>query len=196
MKKDAKSAIAVDIQNVHNMAIYTRTGDTGTTSLFGGQRLSKADTQIEAYGSLDELTTILGMLIVHISDGEEARFVEDIQRDLYVVMGFLANAPTKLESQEGKIVQFENKIDSLTNKLPHLKNFILPGGSLASCWAHMARVHCRRAERIIIRHFLEKKVMENKDAQVVLKYLNRLSDLLFTYARVFNKDKDSISKKI
>ncbi len=195
MKKDVKNVTAVDIQNVRNMAIYTRTGDGGATGLYGGKRLSKADIQVSAYGSLDELTSTLGMLIVHISDGEEARFVESIQRDLYVVMAYLASAPTDLGKWENKIIQFEKRIDLLTEKLPPLKNFILPGGSIASCWAHLARVSCRRAERIIIRYFHKGAIMEHPDSQVILKYINRLSDLLFTYARVFNKEKDIILEK-
>lgn len=177
------------------MAIYTRTGDDGTTSLFGGRRLSKADDRIEAYGTLDELTSILGMLILHVSDGEEARFLEQIQRDLYIVMGFLANAPTDFSKQKDRSALFERKIDELTEKLPPLNNFIIPGGSAATCWAHMARVSCRKAERTIIKYFQSAKEMKEENAQFILRYLNRLSDLLFTYARVFNKEKDILLKK-
>lgn len=177
------------------MKIYTKTGDDGSTALFGGKRLSKADIQIEAYGSLDELTSTLGVLISHVSDGSEARFIEDIQRDLYVIMGYLANAPTNLNKQKKKITEFEKKIDSLTTQLPSLTNFIIPGGSTASCWAHMARVSTRRAERIVIHYFQDADILEGSGPHIVLMYLNRLSDLLFTYARTFNKDRDIISKK-
>lgn len=177
------------------MAIYTRTGDKGTTSLFGGRRLSKADIQIDAYGTLDELTCTLGVFILTINNTKEVRFVEDIQRDIYVIMGFLANAPTRFETQKNKSSLFEKKIDSLTAKLPSLKNFILPGGSVASCWAHMARVNCRKAERVIVLYFQKKKILEDENSQIVLTYLNRLSDLLFTYARAFNTEKDIISKQ-
>jgi cob(I)alamin adenosyltransferase len=177
------------------MAIYTRTGDKGMTSLFGGRRLSKADIQIDAYGTLDELTCTLGIFILHINDTKEAQFVEDIQKDLYVIMGFLANAPTRFEMQKKKSSLFEKKIDALTAQLPSLKNFILPGGSAASCWAHMARVSCRKVERVIILYFQKKKIIEDENVQLVLTYLNRLSDLLFTYARAFNTEKDIISKQ-
>jgi len=177
------------------MKIYTRTGDDGTTSLYGGVRLSKACVQVEAYGSLDELSCVLGMLILQIKENEgEVHFVEDIQRDLYIIMGFLAESPTSLKKQEEKIVLFEKKIDEIAKKLPPLTNFILPGGSPASCWAHMARVNCRKAERIIISHFKKKKII-NKEVTIVFMYLNRLSDLLFTYARVFNNSKEVISKQ-
>lgn len=177
------------------MSIYTRTGDDGTTSLFGGKRITKSDHQIEAYGSLDELTSTIGVLLGSIENSDEIPFIEDIQQDLYIIMGFLANAPTDLKKQERKIVLFENKIDVLTEKIPPLKNFILPRGSLVSCWAHMARVSCRKAERATILYFQGKKIMEDENPQIVLKYLNRLSDILFTYARTFNKEKDIISKK-
>lgn len=177
------------------MPIYTRTGDDGTTALFGGKRLSKADIQIEAYGTLDELTTVLGLFIAYIPDPTEIPFVEDIQRDLYSLMGFLANAPMKLDGQVKRIILFEKKIDSLTEKLPPLTNFILPKGSLPSCWAHMARVSCRKAERTIILFFKEAKKLQEPESQVIVKYINRLSDLLFTYARFFNNEKEMISKR-
>lgn len=177
------------------MAIYTRTGDDGTTSLFGGKRLSKADTQIDAYGTLDELTSTLGVFLNYIDNKIESSFVEDVQQDLYVIMGFLANAPADLEKQNSKIQLFEKKIDTLTEKLPPLTHFILPQGSPASCWAHMARVSCRKAERMVIFFFQKRKIMKRRDSQIILGYLNRLSDLLFTYARIFNNKKELISKK-
>jgi cob(I)alamin adenosyltransferase len=178
------------------MSIYTRTGDDGTTSLFGGSRVSKSDIQIDAYGSLDELTSIMGLFVSHINNKEEGIFVKNIQQDLYAIMGMLAGAPADLKAQKNKAEAFELKIDSLTRKLPPLKDFIIPGGSLGSCWAHMARVSCRKSERIIIRYFLGKKIIQKKDSQLIIKYLNRLSDLLFTYARFFNTEGDAVSKKI
>lgn len=168
------------------MVIYTRTGDDGTTSIFGGKRLSKANVQVEAYGCLDELTSTLGMFITYIDDTVESHFVEDIQRDLHIIMGFLANAPTDLGKQKSKVLMFEKKIDILTEKLPPLMDFILPGGTLASCWAHMARVSCRKAERAVVFFFEKRKKVEEENSQIIFQYLNRLSDLLFTYSRIFN----------
>lgn len=177
------------------MPIYTKTGDDGTTGLFGGRRLLKSDIQVEAYGSLDELSSTLGVFISHIDNGDEAQFIEQIQRDIYVIMGFLADAPTKLSEQKNKIALFEKKIDLLTSHLPPLNNFIIPGGSNASCWAHMARVTARRAERVVIGYFKTTGTLEGENQQIIVMYLNRLSDLLFTYARSFNGEKDIISKK-
>jgi cob(I)alamin adenosyltransferase len=178
------------------MKIYTKTGDDGTTSLFGGKRLSKADVQIDAYGSLDELTSILGVFTTHIKQDEEITFIQDIQKDLYVMMGFLAHAPTDLTKQKEKIVLFEKKIDTLTAKLPPLTQFIIPSGSPASCWAHVSRVTARKAERAIILSFETQQITKDVSSQIVLAYINRLSDLLFTYARIFNEESELISKKL
>lgn len=176
------------------MKIYTRTGDDGTTALYGGGRLLKTDVQVEAYGSVDELTSTLGVFITYIQKEEEKEFIAGIQKDLYVIMGFLAHAPAVLTDQEKKIVSFEKKIDALTLSLPPLTQFILPQGSKASCWAHMARVACRKAERSIIYYFQKKQLLEIKESRIVMKYINRLSDLLFTYARAFNVNNEIVSK--
>lgn len=178
------------------MAIYTRTGDDGTTAIFGGKRLSKSDEQIEAYGSLDELTSTLGVLIFHMGVSGEIVFLQRIQRDLYVIMGYLANAPTDFEKLKDRSTLFEKKIDALSKKLPPLNNFIIPGGSLPSVWAHMARVSCRKAERVVIYYFQKEKTLKEENSHIIIRYLNRLSDLLFTYARFFNDKRETISKKV
>lgn len=177
------------------MSIYTRTGDDGTTSLFGGTRLSKSCVHVKAYGALDELTSTLGMLVAYLDKGKDAQFIKGIQQDLYGIMGFLANAPTDLAQQKDKIKVFEDRIDELTEKLPPLHTFIIPGGTFPSCWAHMARVSCRKAERVVITHFQKEKIMENQNSGIVLTYLNRLSDLLFTYARSFNTTKEILTQQ-
>jgi len=176
------------------MAIYTRTGDDGTTALYGGKRQLKSDAQVEAYGSVDELTSTLGVLITYIKKKKDQLFIEDIQQDLYTIMGFLANAPTNLSRQEKRIVEFEDKIDSLSKNLPPLHSFILPNGSLASCWAHVARTVCRRSERAIVLSFTQKQIGNKEDGKIILKYINRLSDLLFTYARILNERKEISTK--
>lgn len=177
------------------MAIYTRTGDDGTTALFGGRRISKADSQVDVYGSIDELTTVLGVFMMYVKEKREKDLVEHIQQDLYIIMSFLAGAPANLLRFEKKITLFEKKIDTLALHLRPLTHFILPHGSPASCWAHMARVICRRSERSLVRYFQEKKLVKKTETCLIIKYINRLSDLLFTYARYFNKGTEVILKK-
>ncbi|MCX6732062.1 MAG: cob(I)yrinic acid a,c-diamide adenosyltransferase [Candidatus Roizmanbacteria bacterium] len=177
------------------MPIYTRGGDDGTTALYGGKRVSKDDSQVAAYGAVDELSSTLGMLMAYISSSNEFSFIEDIQHDLYLFMGYLAGAPINIDTQEEKIALFERKIDALTQELPQLTDFILPNGSISSCWAHIARVNCRKTERSLVYFFKEHVLLDKEESQIILKYINRLSDLLFTYARMFNREKEAISKK-
>lgn len=174
------------------MPIYTKTGDRGETSLFGGKRLSKADIQIEAYGTVDELTSFLGMIIVKIESSEDKDFLTHIQKDLYTIMGVLAGANSPIESLSERITLFEHKIDEIEKKLPKLHRFILPGGTETSAWFHIARTVCRRAERNIVSLQSTKKI----DTQIIIiciQYLNRLSDLLFTYARWYNKEHEIVT---
>lgn len=172
------------------MKIYTRTGDGGTTGMFGGERVLKDSLAVESYGSIDELTSVLGVLLTLMSDKKEILFISNIQKDLYILMGFLAHSPVSLTSCKKNVLEIEKKIDILSEKLPPLHSFIIPGGSPASAWAHLARTVCRRAERMVVRlHHQDDK--KNRDLLVVIQYLNRLSDLLFTYARFFNTQNES-----
>lgn len=176
------------------MKIYTRTGDTGTTGLFGGERIPKDSLAVESYGSVDELTSALGVLLTTIIEEDEKQFIVGIQKNLYSIMGSLAHAPTDLMPCKNHTVDIEQKIDSLTKNLPELHAFIIPGGSPASAWSHLCRTICRRAERSVIRFYHEKKVVEEEKSAIVIQYLNRLSDLLFTYARHFNKQEELNTK--
>lgn len=174
------------------MPIYTKTGDTGETSLFGGKRLSKADIQIEAYGTIDELTSFLGMIIVKIKSKKDQEFLTIIQKDLYQIMGVLAGANSPIESISERITLFEQTIDKLEGKLPKLHRFILPGGTELSAWLHIVRTICRRAERNIVALQSTKK-MNAETLLLSIQYLNRLSDLLFTYARWYNKENEILT---
>jgi len=173
-----------------NMAIYTKTGDNGTTGLYGGKRISKASCQVESYGSIDELTTFIGMTVTKIADKKNKQLLTDIQRDLYEIMSYLSGAKINLSFLDKKTTTFEKNIDEIEKKLPTLTKFILPGGSEQSSWLHISRVKCRRAERIIIDYFNKKDVTE--DEFKIIKYLNRLSDLFFDLARLYNKGEDVI----
>ena len=173
-----------------NMPIYTRTGDFGTTGLFGGKRISKADCQIETYGSIDELTSYIGLVVVKLKDKKDADSLVKIQKDLYQIMGFLSGAKTDLLFLEDRVLTFEKNIDLIEKKLPKLTKFIIPGGNEVSALFHILRVSCRRAERIFVEYFNNNRTM--KQSNNILMYLNRLSDLFFTLARKYGKDNEVV----
>lgn len=169
------------------MPIYTRTGDDGTTALFGGKRLLKSDLQVEAYGGLDELSANLGLLISKTKNKNDKELFTFIQKDLYQIMGYLAGAKTNLNYLAKEVIKFEKIIDTLESKLPKLTKFILPQGTELSVHAHVARTICRRAERNVVKYMSSKKLSTfNFQLLTIVRYLNRLSDLLFTYTRTYN----------
>ncbi|MBI2036167.1 cob(I)yrinic acid a,c-diamide adenosyltransferase [Candidatus Microgenomates bacterium] len=170
------------------MKIYTRTGDKGQTSLFGGKRVGKDDVRVEAYGTIDELNSAIGLTIAMIND-KGLRMKNElvkIQNDLFDIGSILASSSKTLNLKpitlKSRVTEFEELIDELTEKLPQLRNFILPGGGKAGASLHLARAVCRRAERRVIA--LAKK--EQVTSEIII-YLNRLSDLLFTIARFVNQ---------
>ncbi len=175
--------------------IYTRTGDQGTTGLYGGKRLPKHDVRIEAYGTVDELNAMLGaahaLLPIDLDlPLEISPMLEIIQKDLFDIGAHLATpyeanqAPASLPIiRPDAVTWLEDTIDRLDDELEPLKNFILPGGSQAGSSIHVARTVCRRAERRI--STLAETEYVNP---YILKYMNRLSDHLFTLARVLNHD--------
>ncbi|EKD86781.1 MAG: hypothetical protein ACD_37C00146G0002 [uncultured bacterium] len=176
------------------MAIYTRKGDKGKTSLFDGTKVSKNDPRINAVGTIDELNSVIGIAIAQIPNPKSQirKELEEIQNDLFEIGGALAFPyKTPLEQLEHRPGEFEELIDKLTEKLPELSDFILPGGGRAGSYLHLARTVCRRAERSTVQ-------LSNKIDPLILIYLNRLSDLLFTFARVVNyreKRKEKIWRK-
>ncbi len=164
------------------MKIYTKTGDDGTTSLFGGRRVIKSDPQVKSYGAIDELSSFIGLVSVKVLAHQDKQFLTNIQKDLYSIMSLLSGTPIKNNFLEKRVVMLEKKIDEIETKLPKLTRFILPQGNEASSLLHIARAVCRRAERETIQHF-----RSTKKIQSVLQYLNRLSDFLFVLARFYNK---------
>lgn len=167
------------------MPIYTRKGDKGQTSLYGGKRVLKSATRVEAYGTIDELNSVLGLTVATLpSPVQELKSeLEAIQSDLFDIGSYLSNPTAAPIAWLGERVDtFETMVDTLTEKLPELSNFILPGGSVAGASLHQARTVCRRAERRLVALLQEATI----DPQVV-KYVNRLSDLLFTMARFVNQ---------
>lgn len=176
------------------MKIYTRTGDRGETGLFGGGRVAKDDRRVEAYGAVDELNAVIGMAIVRLADDGEKEITDRlrlVQADLFNVGAHLATpAPAEggraaahvPDLPDERVANMEAWIDAADSELDPLRAFILPGGGEAAARLHVARTVCRRAERRVISLGRESLV----DDRVVV-YLNRLSDLLFTLARLANR---------
>ncbi len=170
------------------MKIYTRTGDDGKTGLFGGHRVSKCDARVDAYGNIDELNAVLGVARSHGLPPELDEPIEQFQRDLFVLGAELATVPgaeSKLGISlidEDDVVKLEELIDRTEAHLPPLKHFVLPGGSPAGATLHLCRTVCRRAERSLI---AAQSVTAIRP--VLIRYINRLSDLLFVWARRANQ---------
>jgi cob(I)alamin adenosyltransferase len=170
--------------------IYTRSGDTGDTGLFGGQRVRKDDVRVEAYGTVDELNALLGVALSVSHDSDLARLITHIQHDLFSLGADLATPESagekhgraSIERVSGEMVSaLESEIDRLEADLAPLTRFILPGGGALGAHLHQARTVCRRAERRCVRVLISETANPN-----IIRYLNRLSDLLFVMARAAN----------
>jgi len=161
-----------------HLKIYTRTGDAGQTSLFGGARVPKNDARIEAYGTVDELSSFVGLARASWPGSPIDHHFAQIQSDLFAVGAHLASPGTSRFAgvDPEHVAELERAIDSMDGELEPLRNFILPGGSATAAHLHVARAVCRRAERLVV---------ALHDSSVV--YLNRLSDFLFVAARYANK---------
>ena len=168
------------------MKIYTKTGDTGETSLFDNTRVSKSDARVDAYGEVDELNAALGAARAAGLDADLTAVLEEIQKELFAIGARLADPShriaarvTKADLVETQTTRLEATIDRLTDELPPLRRFILPGGSAGGALLHLARTVCRRAERRVV-------ALPDPVDPVIVIYLNRLSDLLFVMARAAN----------
>ncbi len=161
--------------------IYTRTGDDGTTGLGDGSRINKDSLRVEAMGDLDELNSIIGIMLTESLPNKLLTPLTQIQHDLFNVGGEIC-IPGFVILQQARINDLEDLIDALNEELSPLKEFILPGGSKAAAYCHLARTVCRRAERKLVELHRNEKVTD-----ISLQYLNRLSDLLFVMCRSINK---------
>jgi len=175
---------------VYLSRIYTKTGDQGDTALGDGSRVPKNHPRVAAYGSVDELNAVLGLLLAHHPEPLEADLLRSIQNDLFDVGGDLClpQAAGETPGQHLRVrpeqaERLEKAIDRLNARLAPLTSFIVPGGRLPAAWCHLARTVCRRAERDVVTLAQTEAI----NPQVVI-YLNRLSDLLFVLARVHNQD--------
>lgn len=168
--------------------LYTRQGDTGETSLFGGERVPKDSLRVEAYGQLDHLSATIGLLVVSLSDDEIAGELRQVQNDLFDLGAELATPPdSRLQYKLPQLIgepdwrRLEGLLDAYDAQVPPLRTFVLPGGHETAARAHLARTTCRTAERAVVRLAHEEEVRAD-----VLTYLNRLSDFLFICARLLN----------
>ncbi len=168
--------------------IYTKTGDKGETSLIGGTRIPKFDIRIEAYGTVDELNSYIGLIRDQAIDENSRTLLIEVQDRLFTIGSLLAADPVKNKMtlpqiSEQDITVLEKEIDNMNEHLPEMRSFVLPGGHTTISFCHVARCVCRRAERCVLR--LNEKEPLN---ELIYKYLNRLSDYLFVLSRKFTQD--------
>ncbi len=167
--------------------VYTKTGDRGTTGLIGGTRVPKSHIRLEAYGTIDELNSHLGLLVTYLTDEPTAAFIRNVQHKLFAIGSHLATDQEKVALNCASIITsdhvaaIEHEIDAMDDQLPELHAFILPGGSRGAAQCHVCRTVCRRAERRIL------TLAETCEiAPELLAYVNRLSDYLFVLSRKLN----------
>ena len=170
------------------MKIYTKTGDNGQTSMVGGTRVSKTELRIEAYGTVDELNSYVGLLRDQEINNHRKDILKEIQDRLFTIGSILASEPEQTKKRipdlhESDIELLEREMDKMDESLEPMRFFILPGGHQSVSFGHLARTVCRRAERITLRLAQEMEVNE-----LVIKYLNRLSDYLFVLCRMMIKE--------
>jgi cob(I)alamin adenosyltransferase len=167
------------------LKIYTKTGDTGTTGLIGGTKVSKSNMRIETYGTIDELNSYIGLVNDNCNDDHAKNILKEIQDRLFTIGSSLACDPDKEQKmkipdlKEADVELLENEIDKMNESLPEMKSFILPGGHVAVSTIHVARCICRRSERWCV-NMQEHELFIDP---LIIKYLNRLSDYLFVLAR-------------
>ncbi len=167
------------------MKIYTKTGDKGTTSLIGGTKVPKSHLRIEAYGTVDELNSYIGLCKDLLTDAQGQKILLEVQDRLFTIGSSLACDPIKEPKMripdliETDVELLEKEMDRMNETVPPMKNFILPGGHTTLSYLHIARCVCRRAERCSVRLELESPEVE----EIIIKYLNRLSDYLFVLSR-------------
>jgi len=170
--------------------IYTKTGDSGSTSLIGGTKVSKSELRIEAYGTIDELNSFIGLCRDLIVNTNARSILQEVQDRLFTIGSALAVDPDKdsklkiPDLHESDVILLEGQIDTMNDFLPPMKNFVLPGGHVTVSNIHIARCVCRRAERLCVR-LLE---TSRESHPLIIKYLNRLSDYLFVLGRFIGQE--------
>lgn len=170
------------------MKVYTKTGDTGETSLFGGKRVAKYHDRIEAYGTSDELLSWIGLIRDQQIDLKYREVLKEIQDRLFTLGAELAADPDKPKLKKPDLLDtditfLEEEMDRMNNELPEMTNFVLPGGHTTVSYCHLGRTVCRRCERLVIKLSTSENINP-----LIIKYLNRLSDYLFVLSRKLSKD--------
>lgn len=166
------------------MRVYTKTGDDGTSGLIGGTRVEKYDLRLESYGTVDELNSWIGLICSQKIDPTSRDLLLSVQNNLFVIGARLAtdlsktDLSAKLNLKEKEITKLENEMDRILDQLPPMEHFVLPGGSNAISYCHLARTVCRRAERRVCQLAKEVSIPDE-----LIRYLNRLSDYLFVLSR-------------
>ncbi|MEM4267148.1 MAG: cob(I)yrinic acid a,c-diamide adenosyltransferase [Candidatus Nanoarchaeia archaeon] len=181
------------------MALYTKAGDEGKTSLFGGERVSKSHLRVDTYGLVDELSSFIGLVAVKITNHQHRDMLFHIQKDLYIIMSSLAGSVEDEEPLIQQVKIFEASIDHLQSELPPLHQFIIPGGNEISAWLHILRVITRKTERSIVAFFEDenegktRSQEEMKNQVAITTYINRLSDYFFMLARWYGREQERIA---
>jgi len=172
------------------MSVYTRTGDDGTTALFGGKRVLKCDSLVDVYGSLDEVNSWIGLLIQLPHLKKDKKLLMSAQHDLFLIGSTLAGWKGDLSILPEHVRHMETRIDEIEKEVPPLTHFILPGQTQEAAYVHITRSITRKVERQLVAYSTKKptqKTLSKKDISSMVMYLNRLSDLLFIIARGINK---------
>lgn len=171
--------------------VYTKTGDAGTTALIGGSRVPKTHARLEAYGTVDELNSFIGLLATYVASEADRQFLLGIQNKLFSVGSYLATDQQRTDVRQASVISaadvelVEEQIDAIDSQLPPLRAFVIPGGSRASSVCHVCRTVCRRAERRILSMAEDYPISSE-----LLSYVNRLSDYFFVLSRKLNLDAD------
>lgn len=170
--------------HVVDMPVYTKTGDQGETAVWGNKRLKKSHPIIEANGSIDEFSSMIGVVIAEIPTLSPP--LTKVQKDLYEIMAYIAHSPVTIDALEKRTLEIEKEIDSIDASLPALTSFILPQGTKEASWLNLLRTTCRRAERKVV------EIADSQSAidQQILRYLNRLSDYLYVLSRKYNSKEE------
>jgi cob(I)alamin adenosyltransferase len=178
------------------MAIYTKKGDDGSTSVFNGKKVMKNSLIIEVLGSIDKLSSFIGYTNSHIKNSNEKSFLINVQKSLYLIMSYISGAKIDLSPLLNEIKKIEQFIDKTSLQLSNLNRFLIPSGSKITGLFHILRTETRSCERKIVLYFMKTTTIKKSNEKTIIKYINRLSDLFFILARKYSKNKEIYTKTL